>query len=142
MPNKNLILRAVLVVGLCAFLVIWNRYFWTHRMTTAATLLLGLGGVILFRSMVRANIVPGFERQDESAFAWRRVFKDLAKAAAFILGGFVFVAVGASAVRLRFLPDTYFGVFVFLIPAFGLLGWGFFLFIRAMSRAMVGGSSG
>ena len=118
--------------------MVWNRYY---RGTPLTTLLLGLGGVILFRSMVRANKVPGFERQDETAFKLRPVLKELAKGAGFVLAGFVCIAISALGVRFRVIPDSYTTVLLFLVPSLGLIGWGFILLLRATARAMWGGSS-
>jgi len=114
-------------------------YFFTHRLTGAAPLVIGIVGVIGFRALVRANSIPGLKGIPESAFKLRPVFRDLAKAAGLVLAGFVWVGLGALAVRYRYLPDSIAGATMGIFPGLGLIVWGFGYLLRAQVRAMRGG---
>jgi hypothetical protein len=135
-PRKPLHI-ALQVSGGCALLAC-GYFFWRRGLSAFDAVLLGLCSVFLLRFMVRANMVPGFSGQNADSFKLRPVIIDVAKAAACLLGGFSWVAIGSIAVRFKEIPDSPAGVALILIPGVGLLGWGAFFLIRAQSRAAFG----
>jgi len=136
-PFRIAIRAAGVVTGLC--LIYW---LWTHELTPAATLLMGIGGVLLARWFSRQRLAPNPFGDAQRNFALRPVWSDLLKSGACFAATLIWAASGALAVRYHKLPDTEWVVYGLVgVPLIALLlGFTFFLG-RAALRAMYGASS-
>jgi hypothetical protein len=132
------ILKRLIVV--CAALGV-TYYLWSVKLEAAGSILFGIGGVILCRSMVRAGVFPNPFGNDRD-FATRQIFWRILKSAGCYLAAFLWAIMGALGVRYRVLPDTNFVAYGFIgAPLVTLILTGTYFLATGGFKAMFGSSN-
>ena len=126
-----------------AAVAVWLAWWLsTHQLGSLASTLLGLGGIIMARWLIRAKLVLNPAGSTDRSFGFAPIIRDVLNGAICWVGAILWAVVVAIAAKHRQIPDTEWAAYIVLGgPLIGLIVLGTFFLGRAGFRTMFGMAS-